>query len=240
MHAADNIRATRAHRLVHASRQGWFTLPQQVLDDYDQLMQLIEDGQETRSYGARVWVDTKLEQQAEDIAVRLGQFGAWGAIETIVAEHLQPALDERLADFRAARRTAGRFANEPGTSLDMLTQTDAVRSAIIKLHEANVWYGALRTAWESLRTDAVGEVSSREYIGDPMGKTSPLAEVRNIPGLVPEWRTAGTGFGPAWPWGTGAVLHLKLGWLLDHDAVFWMPSKRQQDDEYRRVLTAAA
>lgn len=234
MELADNFKGTRTHRLVHGARAGHYTMPAEMLAGYDQLQQLLTDGKRTTSWGRKEWASKDLEREAEDLALRLSRM----ATTALITEHLQPALAARLDRFRTVRHAAGKYAHSNGPSLDMLTEPDDVRAAILELHTATQWYGALRTAWSDLRRDPE-YVYNRDRITDPLGKRSPLAEVRNIAVVVPNWRELAHIAGAVWPWGAD-VLHLKLGWLLDHGAEVWLPTEDQQNAEYRRLRQHAA
>lgn len=233
MYAADHIKETRTYRFIHSSLQGWHTAPQAMLDDYNELEQLIDDGQETRNWGKREWANKKLEQQAEDVAVRLTRLFGYG---DLVTEHLQPALDNLVRQFRQDREAAGRYAMQEAVHLDMLDQPDDVRAAIVRLFGILQPYGALRTTWADFRGTPDDE-NNGNYgppAGDPFGVRSPLAEVRNIDQLVPNWKTAGQHGGTSWPWPSEAM-HVRLGWILDHDGQIWLPTKREQDTVWNQL-----
>ncbi|MFD5511367.1 hypothetical protein ACFWIB_26840 [Streptomyces sp. NPDC127051] len=226
MHAADTFDRSHNYRFIHSSKQGWHTAPQAMLDDYDELQQLIKDGQEARSWGKQVWVNKEIEQQAEAVAVRLHR-GTYG---DLVVEHLQPSFAKLLTHFAADRRAAGAYAMRDTVTLDMLDEDDHMRAAIVRVHSVMGPYHAIRRTWADLRGTPEAE-NSGNYgppLGDPQGVHSPLAEVANIGDLAPHWKTAGQYGGQPWPWSSQA-LHVKLGWLIDHDAELWLPTKREQD-----------
>ncbi|GGV34356.1 hypothetical protein GCM10010293_36810 [Streptomyces griseoflavus] len=238
MELADNFKATRTHRLVHGARAGHYTMPAEMLAGYDQLQQLLEEGKETTNWGRTQWADTAKEREAEALARHLSGMASNYAAPRLITEHLQPALAERLDRFRTVRQVAGKYAHSNGASLDMLAEPDDVRAAILELHTATQWYGSLRDAWSELRGD-VEYVYNRDRITDPLGKQSPLAEVRNIAVVAPNWRELAHIAGAVWPWGSD-VTHLKLGWLLDHGAEVWLPTEDQQTAEYQRLRQHAA
>ncbi|XKK63922.1 hypothetical protein HFP71_16885 [Streptomyces sp. ARC32] len=236
MELADNFKTTIAHHLVHGARAGHYTMPEEMLTGYDQLQQLLTDGRRTTSWGRKEWASTDLEREAEDLARHVSGMAHRYNAHKLIAEHLEPSLTARLDRFRTVRQTAGRHATAATPSLDMLAEPDDVRAAILELHTATQWYGGLRSAWSRLRGDSEPE-SGRG--SDPMGKQSPLAEVRNINVVVPNWRQLAHIAGATWPWGSGWI-HLKLGWLLDHGAEVWLPTEDQQDAEYRLLRQSAA
>lgn len=238
MQLADNYTDLRAHKLVHAARNGVHTIPQALADDYDELLQLIKDGHETVSGGYLRWANRAAEQKAEAAAARLNRISNYGGVNGLIAEHIQPALAEYIAHFRTDWRTAGAHAARHGATIDMLSEPDDVRAAIVRLHEAPVRYGSLRNAYTDLR-GGLGVMQGDPNGGDPRGVGSILAEVRNINDLVPDWQTAGhLGHSP-WPWASHAV-HVRLGWFVDNGAEFWAPTALEHNERYREITHVPA
>jgi hypothetical protein len=232
MYAADNFHETRTHHFIHSHLQGWHDAPQQMLDDHAELQQLMEDGKAVVAGGARRWADKKIEQQAELLAVKMGAYQSYGDLLT---DYLQPAFTKLLRQFATDRQTAGRYAMDDSPSLPMLEEPDDVRAAIVRVHGIIAPYFALRHTWENLRGTPEQENGGHSApIGDPNGVRSPLAEVRNIDQITPDWKIAGTYNGPNWSWPSN-VAHVKLGWLLDNGGHLWLPTKAEQDTVWQQI-----
>lgn len=234
MHCTDNIRTTHAHAIVTGARRSAHGAPQALLDDYAELEQLIAEGKEIVSGGSRRWISRRHEQDAEEVALKLSRISTYGGLPAFITDYLQPALATFLDRFRDDLTTAHHFARQAQPSIDMLTEPDDVRAAIVRIHGAVQSYGELRRTWAVMYGEARSEPGR-----DPRGADSPLAEVRNLPDLVPHWQTAGSHGGrfggTEWPWGSGAPLHIKLAWLLDHGADIWMPTVRQHAELWHRL-----
>ncbi|MFD5673679.1 hypothetical protein [Streptomyces sp. NPDC127040] len=211
--------------LVTAAREGVHTLPQEIIDDYAALEAI--EAEHTDRHG-RI-SDPQAVQAADRLAERLGRAKAWGNANALLVGHVQPALTAFLADLAADLKTAGRHAVQPGATIDMLTEPDDVRAAIVRLHSAITVYGRLRASWEILRRGT--------QTTDPLGLNSPLAEIGNLPDLVPDWQPAYYGRAP-WPW-QSTVFHVRMGWLLANGAHIWLPTPAEQEAAWRKHNPAA-
>ncbi|WP_405524596.1 hypothetical protein OG426_16100 [Streptomyces canus] len=209
--------------LLGAANNGVHTLPDGLTDVHTQLLDYIEEHADHRN---------RIDQPKEERAIgrmlqQLGGATAFGNAEDIIIDHLQPSLDRFLIEFRETADAAGKYAQlgyQDGSGL--LTETDDVRKAYIKLTELFPKYSALRASWLHLRPKATGDTI------DPMGLNSPLAEVANLPDLVPNWQMAAAHRAP-WPWPAN-VFHVRMGWLLDHDAHIWLPTRQEQDQVWQQ------
>ncbi|MCX5114377.1 hypothetical protein OOK13_39150 [Streptomyces sp. NBC_00378] len=220
MQQLENLKTHGATGLIEAARRGDITLPQQMTDDYTGLEQLAD---EHADRWGRV-DDPKVNKAADELAGRIGAAMAYGNATALIIEHVQPALAKFLDDLRADLKAAGRHATQAGATLDMLEEPEEVRVAILRLNVAFPKYAAIRTCWESLRRGA--------GTSDPLGLVSPLAEVANLPDLVPDWQSAYYGRAP-WPWHSTAF-HIRMGWLLANGAQVWVPTAAEQDAAWKR------
>ncbi|MDW8804613.1 hypothetical protein [Streptomyces scabiei] len=228
MHYADNYRETRAHLLVHSARTGLHTIPQALADDYDALMQAIEDGQG----GTGRWLSPEAEQRAEKLARPLWTIGPYGGTAGIITDHIAPAVRQTLDDLRAGLTATGPWGRQISPSLAMLELPDDTRAAIIQVHASCAAYGKLRGMWAELRGGGAHDRSMTPGT-DPRGADSILGEVRNINDLVPAWRLAGTAGNEPWPWNSSD--HSRLCWLIDNGAEFWTPTADQHDARWRAL-----
>lgn len=227
MQQLEDLKTNGIAHLVEAARRGSHTLPQSMLDDYAELEALAAEHADRRGQVS----DAAAIKQADKLTERLLAAKAWGNATTLLVDHVQPALDTFLAQLAADLKTAGRHADQPGATVDMLDEPDDVRAAIIRLHGALVPYGHLRASWQILRRVPAIEVH------DPMGLNSPLAEVGNLPDIVPDWEAAYHGRKP-WPW-PSTVFHIRMKWLLSHGAVVWLPTEAEHEDAWRHYNPAA-
>ncbi|MFD7786518.1 hypothetical protein ACFV4Q_26055 [Streptomyces nojiriensis] len=216
----DTLKQHGDHQLVTAARAGVHTLPQQILDDYTALEAHLDAHTDSRGNLA-----PGAAKEADRLTDAIMRAKAWGNAPQILVDHVQPALARFLDDLAADLKTAGRHAVQPGATIDMLDEPDHVRAAILRLHSAYPTYGHLRASWRVLRSD--GDTV------DPLGLTSPLAEVANLPDLVPDWEPAHHGRTP-WPWHT-TVFHVRMGWLLDRGARLWLPTAAQQTEAWHKA-----
>lgn len=222
----DQLKTDGITGLITGAREGVHTLPDQILDDYAEVEAIAAEHVDR-------WGRVNDDNAARNIDQLVGKIGAalaYGCRDQVIREHLQPALDVLLDTFRKDIAAAGNLAHQPGPTLDMLTAPDKTRAAYVRLHDTNPRYGRLRSSWRTLH---------RGVVADPLGATSPLAEIENIDHVVPDWRTAHPR--AAWPWPAN-VFHIRLAWLLDHDAHMWLPTPDQHDHAWRRhcgALTAA-
>lgn len=220
MKQLEDLKATGITHLVNAARRGDHTIPQQMVDDYTQLEQLAAD--HTDRWGKVT--DLKAIQAADKLADSLGRATAYGAATTLLVEYVQPALVDFLDQVRADLKAAGRHAAQPGATIDMLSESDDVRAAILRLNASHPKYGALRSSWQHLRRGS--------STIDPLGLTSPLGEVSNLGDLVPDWEAAHYGRTP-WPW-YSTVFHIRMHWLLGNGAHVWLPTAAEQDAAWKR------
>ncbi|NNN36063.1 hypothetical protein HLK59_38025 [Streptomyces sp. S3(2020)] len=235
MQHADRYKELIAHTLVGSHRAGAHTLPQALLDDYDELLRLIEEGKNAQGR----WISPRAENTAEKAAIRLHRLGNYGGRDGLITDHIAPALDTYIERFTQARRTAGQYAYSPVVHTAMLLEPQDVREAIVVLLESTHYYGQIRQAWALLRGGLYGAAAANTNTGvDPRGALSPLGEVRNIADLEPEWVNAGNVGAKPWPWGDQAPIHIKLGWLIDHGAEFWAPTALEHDQLYVQLRDA--
>lgn len=227
LEALDHLGTSGVSSLVGAARSGYHTLPDGMADEYAAVRKFI--GDHTDQWG-RITLDDKQQREVTGQADKLMAGVLYGGAEEILTQHVQPALAQLLDQVRADRATAGRYADEPATSIGMLEESDDVRAAIVRLHSLVPHYGALRSSWEILRRRSMRETR------DPLGVNSPLGEVANLPDLFADWEPAAHGRTP-WPW-SAPVLHIKLGWLLDYDGRIWLPTADQQTQAYDRYHPA--
>lgn len=214
--------------LVGNARFGYHSLPQAMLDDYAAAEKHIAEHTDSRG---RIILDQAQRDHAEDLANRAMSHIAYGNGQAIITDYLQPALASLLDQVRADRATAGRYSSEQAASIDMLTENDDVRAAIVRLHGITPHYGALRVSWEILRRrDSIKTT-------DPLDTRSPLGEVANMPDLYADWEKAHHGR-TAWPWSSTA-LHIKLGWLLDNGGHIWLPTADEQTQAWSRYQPQA-
>ncbi|MEU8528516.1 hypothetical protein AB0C77_23455 [Streptomyces sp. NPDC048629] len=221
MKQLEELKTNGISHLVEAARRGDHTLPQQMLDDYTAIEALAAE--HTDRFGKVT--DQAVLKQADTLTERLLAAKAWGNAAVLLVDHVQPAMDAFLAQLTADLKTAGRHADQPGVTVDMLDESDDVRAAIVRLHGALVPYGHLRASWEILRRVPTGALH------DQLGLRSPLAEVGNLPAIVPDWDAAFHGRKP-WPW-PSAVFHVRMKWLLSHGAVVWVPTEAEHEDAWR-------
>ncbi|MFM9790152.1 hypothetical protein [Streptomyces turgidiscabies] len=208
--------------LLGAANNGVHTVPDGISDPYAQLMDFIEEHADRYNR-----IDNpKDERTVARMLQQLGAATAFGNAEAIIIEHLQPALDRFLVELRDTITAAGKYAAlgyQDGSGL--LTETDEVRHAYIKLTELYPKYGALRASWQHLRGKNSDSI-------DPMGLNSPLAEVANLPDIVDNWVLAAAGRTP-WPW-PATVFHVRMNWLLSHGARIWLPTRIEQDQVWQQ------
>lgn len=235
MQLADHYTSLIAHQLVTSAAQGIHTIPQALADDHAELLQLIEDGHVTVNGGAQRWASPAAEQKAEKHAVRLHRLGNYGGRTGIIRDHIAPALDAYLDKFQAARRTAGRHAQQADVNAQMLLEPQDVREAIAFLHHATLHYGQIRSIWALLRGGGDTFQSASTVDVDPRGANSPLGECFNINELIPDWWNAGNPGHAPWPWGNVSAAHVRLTWLLDHGAQLWAPTAAEHDARYREL-----
>lgn len=237
MQAADTIKHSKAYRFLSGAQQGFYTAPQEMLDTWAEFEQHVNDGMVTRPWGRRDWANTKAEQKAEEVAMRFRSFAGIHSYHALITENLRPAQADVVDSFTAARATAGALANVDQPDFQALSAPDDVRTAARELLDHARRYSILRNAYENLRkTESLNPIGRPD--ADPRGETSPLAEIRNLPALIPEWQQVGmpnpiARLRVSWPW-RGNSTHLKLGWLTDHGAELWMPTEREHDALWRQ------
>lgn len=222
------IAELKAHGIAHlveAARLGHHGIPQDILDRYAEVEQIAADHADSHGRIA----DKTIDRHADDLTQQMLAAKAWGAATALLIDHVQPGMDAFITELARDLKTARRYANEPAVTLDMLSEPKEVREAIVRLHSAFPRYGYLRRSWEILRAGTATR--------DPLGLTSPLAEIANLPDLIPDWQAAHHGRAP-WPWHT-TVFHVRMHWLLSHGARFWLPTAAEQEGAWRKYNPAA-
>lgn len=204
--------------LVQAARAGWHTLPQTILDDYTSLEQL------AAAYESNPQQSTA--EQAAAVTATLVTATGGGAADALITGHIQPALATFLADFQTDATAAGAYASEPECTPPMLEASDSVQQAYTRLLESPVRWQSIRTSWQILRGRSLAPTR------DPGGLDSVHAEIANVLELRPIWQPNSPSSSRATPWQHG-VFHVRLKWLLDHDATIWAPTAVEQSIAWR-------
>lgn len=233
MHLTDNYKDMTAHALVHSARQGLHTVPQNMADDYDELMQAIADGKDARDR----WISPEVERNAEKIARRLQMISNYGGTDHLIRDHIAPAVDECLDTFHTNLAASEPWGQQVAVSLAMLELPDDKRAAIVQVHTTCAAYDSLRRVWALLRGGTNPQSSTNTDV-DPRGANSILGEVRNIHELIPAWEWAGTPGNDPWPW-HGSNTHARLCWLVDRGAEFWAPTRSEHDALWRQLRQAS-
>lgn len=136
--------------------------------------------------------------------------------DTIIAEHLRPALEELLEEARAAVATTSPY----GAATDVfLTAPKPAREAWLRLETLADRYAVLTTARSSLVRG-----SSR------LDEADVFAELHNKPEVWPHWRRQ---VDPPWPTDSRRA---RLVWLVASPAVVWMPTVAEQDARFREFF----
>lgn len=208
--------------LVGNVRFGYHTLPDGMVDDYTELEEYIAE--HTDKWGSTDQVDVM--RTAQKMADKVSGYVAYGGATAVLVEHLQPSMERLLKDVRADIKAAGRHAFATGATMDMLTEPDDVRAAIVRLSNLHPRYSALRRSWEILRRPRSDDTI------DPLGLNSPLAEVANLPDIFSDWEKATHGRAP-WPW-HATTISVKLAWLLDNGGEVWLPTAIEQNNVWKR------
>lgn len=205
--------------LVHAARAGWHTLPQDLVDDYTNLEAL------AAQYGTPEDPNPEVtEQLAQVVTDRLIAATAGGAADALIVGYVRPALNQFLTDFLADVEKAGAYATEP-TGSALHGASAAAQQAHTRLVESPLRWTSIRTSWRVLRG------LSMSVTADPAGLDSLHAEVANIYELRSVWDPTSPASRLASPWKEG-VFHLRLKWLLDHDAEIWAPTATEQTEAW--------
>lgn len=212
--------------LVGNARFGYHTLPDGMVDAYGEFEQYVADHFNKWGTADDPAAIRTTQAMADSLASRI----AYGNADAVIVEHLQPAMAQLLADVVADREAAGRHALTITTSIDMLSEPEHVRAAIVRLSKLHPRYHGLRHSWEVLRT------RDTLPMHDPLGLRSPLAEVGNLPDVFADWERAAHGRVP-WPWHS-SHLAVKLGWLLDNGGHIWLPTAAEQTGAWKRYNPA--
>lgn len=226
-----------AHRLGlealrGAERDGLHTLPDGFADAYDALMALPDQTPPAVDYQAGSWERQKAEAERDDwYTARDAQAAelwrrANNALQPFgrtIEQHIGPALDARLEQFRADVATLGPHAGKVAPDDAVVAEATAFRpfgEAWARYAATPAWYLRLRQSWAVLRErDEAGGVP------DPLGTDSILAEVANAAQIRPDdWRNLRISWGN--PWGHAA--HARLVAILRDGGRVWMPSAAQQ------------
>lgn len=235
--------------LIGGARRGDYTLPAEVLDAADAYDNLeaasTPDSALTDQVAGEPLNKQTIDQMRDnwrasrdkalnDLADRAIRHCV-GNAATIIGEHIQPALTTYLADFRQNLADAGQYGTATDVPIHLLLEPEEVRKAAFWLHMAHPVYAGIRAGWTVLRQwDCNGTGSSV----DPAGAGSPLAEIRNLGSLCPDW-PARAPLG-RWPWPTPHGP--RLAWLLAHKAQLWCPTSAEQGlvwDSIRHNLVKA-
>lgn len=132
--------------------------------------------------------------------------------DLIVSQHLRPALLEVLTLTRAA---AADTAGTDDTADALLSMPAKARNGWATLSAQAQRYDAIRNAQRVLQAGRCEHDSADEFL-----------EMQNLKGLWPSWGSNMAGTAP-WPMTTPRA---RLGWLLTHQAVLWLPTVAERDD----------
>ncbi|MDW8804612.1 hypothetical protein PV439_11775 [Streptomyces scabiei] len=199
--------------LVQAARANWHTVPEDLADSYADLEAL------ATSYASNPQQSTA--DDAADLTAELVTAISGGAADGIINDHIKPALADFLTDFQTDVTTAGPYAALPEPTPQLATESDSVQQAYQRLRQANTGWQSIRASWRILRG------RSHALTRDPAGLASLHAEIANTLELRPIWDPASSLSSLASPWQHGAF-HVRLKWLLDHDAEVWTPTANEQ------------
>ncbi|NNN36064.1 hypothetical protein HLK59_38030 [Streptomyces sp. S3(2020)] len=199
--------------LVQAARAGWHTLPQTLLDDFTTLETLATQYENDPQPGTAT--------QAAELTAQMRTATRGGNADQLITQHIQPALTQFLTDFQSDATAAGQYAAAPKPTLAMLEEPDSIQQAYTRLAESTLRWTSIRTSWRILRGLSLAPIQ------DPAGLDSIHAEIGNTLTLRPIWDPHSPYSRLASPWGEG-VFHLRLKWLLDHDAQVWAPTATEQ------------
>lgn len=199
--------------LVEASRAGWHTLPQAILDDYATLESLAADYETNPQPGTA--------EEAAAVTDALVTATEGGAASALITDHIRPGLEAFLTDFTNDVTAAGAFATEPGPTPPMLEAPDSVQQAYTRLYEAPVRWQSIRSSWQILRGRSLMRTA------DPAGLDSVHAEVANTLAMRPLWDPNSPSGKLASPWHHG-TFHVRLAWLLANGAEIWAPTATEQ------------
>lgn len=212
--------------LLASAARGVHTLPDGIADNYAKLQEVLDDNSD-RFGNLQGW---QAEKAAAELMQKIYSSVAGGLADAVIRDHLRPALDRYLDNFRANMETAGQYAVSTDVGA-LLSQPDDVRQAHINLVDSYADYHALRAAWEICRKRNAGDMSGTGTI-DPDGLRSTLAEIRNIGDIFPDWHYAYAGRKP-WPW-NGTAHHVRLHWLLTNGAELWLPTGQEQNEVWQK------
>lgn len=208
--------------LIAAANRNITTLPDGLTQAVTDLNDLAEQHADRYDHIPDMRAQRAVQQQL----TRTCQMTVYAKADAIITDHLRPALAQLLTDFRADLKTASQYADRTDPAVEIVNETDDVRHAYLRLQSAGHAYGTLRTLWA-----AMSERQTHKTI-DPQGVHSPLGEVANLPDLVPEWQRAAAGRAP-WPW-YGTAFHVRMAWLLNHDAHVWLPTGLEQSQAWQQ------
>lgn len=235
-----HLNTTSVVMLAGGADRGDYTMPAEIAEAWAEVLRLADstppDFGAKRSQTAfadwRNERDTAMVKVAEQ-AVRYvhGNAGA------LISQYLAPALDTQVKEFTEAVAACGRFALEPDPTMELLDQSPEVRDAYHHITLAVSVYATIRIAWRALRSIDLGPADT-----DPRGVHSPLAEVRNIPQLDPNWQTSITSserFGamdrrPVSPFPAGPP-HVRLAAMIRAGAELWLPNAAEQAEAWQAI-----
>jgi hypothetical protein len=218
----DQLKTPGTYSLIQQALRGDFTLPAAILDGYAELEKHLDEHTDHRGE----FESNTADKEAQRMCDALMRVPAWGGANSILTEHLQPALEDLIAHFKDDMAACGKFIHQPSPSVDMLNAPEDVRLGYLHASNAQTQYGSLRAAWQTLRR------WDSHHCHDPLGVRSPLAEVANLPDLFADWELASNGRTP-WPW-TSNAFHVRLAWLLDNDAQVWLPTTQEHNTAWSR------
>lgn len=176
---------------------------------------------------------TRLKDNSSPVEVHsyvMAEASKAASTEDLIRDALQPHFNRLVTQFRADVELLGERV--AGPEIDLLTASEDERLAYVRLSNFASPYMTYRATWTALRT--AGQAVA--ITNDPLGLDSPLAEVANLPDLLPNWRDFGSGVGP---W-AGGELHIKLAWIVSHGGVLWVPTAQEQNEAWARCGVKAA
>lgn len=218
----DDLAASGIAALMGSATRGIHTLPDSIADDYAKLQEVLDENSD-RFGNLQGW---QAEKAASELLGKIYATVYGGNATAVINEHLKPALDRYLDEFRADIDAAGQYAVSTDIGA-LLSQPDTIRQAYLNLADSHATYHSLRASWEICRKRSIDGGTI-----DPDGLASPLAEVANLPDLFADWQLAFHSRKP-WPWDATAH-HVRMHWLLTNGAEIWLPTGQEQNAAWQK------